>query len=228
MLIIISIIVSLLNTNVNEIVNAVRKSSFGEESFKNELYYYFCSTNNIAISETLTKIYATFYILTFQLINMLKWTKDWDWDHDKLSKYLKYIRNVSDRSIVDQLFELLDIMLFNINSIRFSNLLKLIIQLAENQIISVLEIQQQLSLLFQYNNIPLANKKSIVNTLLNLTFLNNHLSLKSTMNVVTENIIDKHFQKIQKKLFLYQFSRKLGIVYDSIYVKLPDFSNCSL
>jgi hypothetical protein len=187
-----------INDNIDTFHRAVQTSSFGEQELKNELYFYFCYTN-IGYDRIITiQIYASFGVLTIELVDMLKWTDD-RFDVDDLWKYLKCIKQVYDRSAVEQLFEILDLMAYNTKFIRFSYILKLIIQLVEVHAISLLEVQQRVALVitklsYENNWIEWQHEKHILDTLMNLTCIKSKLSSNTNTDFFTEDNIEKDFE----------------------------------
>ncbi|CAF1311602.1 unnamed protein product [Rotaria sordida] len=205
------IALTIIKENFNRFCNAVKNSSFGEEKFKNELFYlYFHPTNKNRDSTALVKLYAAFGVLTIDLFDMLKWMKD-HWDDD-LWSYLRHIKKVSDRDVIEKLFELLDLMAYDTKSTHFSYFVKLLLQLAEVHVISLLEVQQRVA--FVFNKLFCENistewrdENHILNLLLNSTCLKNELLLNSKTEAVTENDIDEAFdreiQSVDKELALF-------------------------
>lgn len=96
-------------------------------------------TNNVA----LIRLYASFGVLTSELVKMLGWIGETD--ENKAWYYPQNIREVSDRSATEELFKLLQSMALKKKLHSFSNLLSLIIQLAQVGIISAFEVHQNIS-----------------------------------------------------------------------------------
>jgi hypothetical protein len=205
------IALKIINENFNRFYNGVKNSSFGEEKLKKELMYlYFHPTNKKIDSSILVKLYAAFGVLTIDLVDMLKWMKD-HWDDD-LWTYLRRIKQISDRNVIEKLFELLELMAYDTKSTHVLYLIKLLIQLAELHVISLLEVQQRIAFVFKKlfcENIFMEwrDENQILHLLLNLTCLKNELLLNSKTEAVTENDIDEAFDKeiqsVDKELALF-------------------------
>ena len=205
------IALKIINENFNSFSNSVKNSSFGEEKLKKELMYlYLHSTSKNLVSSLLVKLYAAFGVLTIDLVDMLKWMQD-HWDDD-LWNYLKRIKQISDRNVIEKLFELLDLMAYDIKSTHVLYVAKFLIHLAEIHLISLLEVQQRIAFVFKKlfcENIFMGwrDENQILNLLLISTCLKNELILNSKTEVITENDIDEAFdrelQSVDKELALF-------------------------
>ncbi|CAF3892546.1 unnamed protein product, partial [Rotaria sp. Silwood1] len=152
--------------------SAVQNSSFGEAKFRKEYSLYFYQTNNSTDRKTLVQLYTAFGGVTDDLIDMLKWIEFVE-DGDGW-KYLEHIKQISDRDIIEKIFQCLDLVACDIKSRRFSSILKLLIQLAETDIVSLLEVHQHISSVinnfsFEDDDRKWNDEKEIFDLLLNLS-----------------------------------------------------------
>jgi hypothetical protein len=124
----------------SEFCNAVRKSSFGEEKFRNKLCLY-CK-NNPKDSEVLIKLYLIFGILTVELVDMLERIEY----HDSYSGFLDlyHPKQVSDRAVIEKLFHLIDLTTTSKKLRVAARILDFLVQL---DAISLLEVHQRVSLI---------------------------------------------------------------------------------
>jgi hypothetical protein len=192
-------------------LSTVKKSSFGEEKFKDELYLCFYHTNEPIDQVKLVELYAAFGVFTVELIDMLKWIPEHMWNHPTWI-YLDRIQQVLGRDVIEELFQLLDLVASNTNSKCCFYLLKILIQLVQANVVSLLEVYQRVSLII--NNIPYYDDyeysqggKDIFDLLLNMSSIKKISSSIFTTELITKNDIDEKFKRefldIQKKSFLF-------------------------
>jgi hypothetical protein len=114
--------------------------------------------------------------------------------------YLERIKQVSDREVIKELFELLESMVSGTNSSCFFYILKLLIQLAGAHVVSLFEVYQRVSLIvenvsyqddYEYWN----GGKDIFDLLLNLSSIKKIRSSSSMTELVTESDIDKELER---------------------------------
>jgi len=130
--------------------------------------------------------------------NTIGWLQH-SWD-DNIWKYSKDIQQASDRNVIDQLFELLNKATCNTKLGRFSDVLKLLVQLSQTGIIYLLEIHHQLSLvygkvLYKYDNGQWHNPQTLFDLLLNNSCIKTIVSSLLQKEVFTESYIDKYFER---------------------------------
>ncbi|UJR19488.1 hypothetical protein I4U23_022617 [Adineta vaga] len=135
----IDIAANLSETKSKEFCYAIRKSSFGEDKFKNELYIYF--KNNPNNGYHLIELYIVFGTITIELLDMLEWVVDYQDKTFVLSYH--HLKQVSDRDVIDKLFQLIDLTTSNKYLKYFLDVLE---RLAEIGAVSLLELHQRISL----------------------------------------------------------------------------------
>ena len=203
------IAVELISRNFKTFFSAIQKSTFGEEMFKRELYLYY--THNRTCSVPLIKLYSIFGVITSELVTMLGWLQH-SWGDDDIWKYLKNIKQASDRGVIDQLFELLDRMACDRKLNLFSDILKLLVQLFHTGNISLVEIHHRFSLvmekiLHEYDNGQVDNAQQIFALLLNVSCIKPITSSLLQKEVFTESDIDRYFerkiQSVDKRSFTF-------------------------
>ncbi|CAF1570611.1 unnamed protein product [Rotaria sordida] len=139
----IKIALKFCETNLDIFRNTVQNSSFGEEKFKKEFSLYFYQTNNSTERKILIQLYTAFYGLTDDLIDMIQRIEYVD--NDDGWKYLKHIKQVSNRDVIEKIFKCLDSISCYVKSRCFSSILKLLIRFAQTDIVFLLEIHQHIS-----------------------------------------------------------------------------------
>jgi hypothetical protein len=197
--------------NIELFRSAVRNSSFGEQQFRKEYSTYFYQTNHPADRNILVKFYAVFSGITDDLIDMLTWIEsigngdeiiEYRYEYVELGngwKYLEHIKQVSDRDIIEKIFESLDSVSCDITSRRFSSILKLLIRFAETNVVSLLEVHQHiLPVVNRYackNDNTIWNyQKDIFETLLNLSCIRKIAVPDRKDKLFTERDIDTEFE----------------------------------
>jgi hypothetical protein len=155
-------------------------------------------------------LYAIFGTITIQLVQMLQSLKTYFEDH--MWTYFDNIKQISDQSVVNELFETLDFTLSNIDFIRFSFILRLLVQLAQVHLVSLFEVHQHISNVIEnlssdHDYIDELDKKRIFQYLLNLSCAKETNSSLSKAKLITEKDIDKEFHNelhgINKKSILF-------------------------
>jgi hypothetical protein len=192
---------------LDEFRNAVQRSVFGEEKFKKELYL--CCKNNPKDCEALICLYAVFGILTAELVEMCEeHTDNTFFGIESEDPDLSYLKEVSDREVIDNLFQILALKTYDR---KFKTSLWILKYLARNNIISLLEAHQRIPLIdnmsFGNDNQILKNDEYIFELLLNVSCFNEGVLSKFEKILFTKNDIDEEFEKvndiIDKKLMLF-------------------------
>jgi hypothetical protein len=140
----IEIVKRFADRNVDIFLRAIRKSSFGEEKFKRELCQYRYYGKGVRYYSTIAELYGMFGVLTIELIELLKWIHDVQ--HDYVHIDLKKIKQVSDRSVLDRLFNLLCLTPFDTKHYLYSYLLGILSDLIKIHAVSLFEVHQRISL----------------------------------------------------------------------------------
>jgi hypothetical protein len=194
------IAVEFIKENSDAFRDVVQKSSFGEEMFRKELYqYYMYYTSKQIYNTALIKLYIVFGVITVDLVDMLALLKD-GWQYYDIWKYLENIKQVSDRDVIDKLFELLNTDARNTELTHFSDVLQLLVQLARFNVISLSEVHQQFSLVIgktssKYDDRKWCNVQKVCSTFLNLSCIKAEGASSIQTNIVTEMDIYKDFDK---------------------------------
>ena len=175
----------------NEFCDAVRNSFFGENKFKRKLNLY-CK-RNLQDKQTAMNLYAIFNIVTVEFLDMLEWIDDDD-DVSLTDVYGQYLKQVSDRDVIDKLFQLINL---TTSENRLSSFLHVLQSLARVDAISLLEVHQRVSII---RNIPceddlrrLNNERIIFHRLSNLSCF--ELVWPYYEKFSTESDIEEEFKK---------------------------------
>ena len=147
--------------NFDLFIRALQRSTFGEINFKKSIYNAYQRT----CTKTLIILYGNFSVITKDLIDMLAYLED-SWN-EVIWNCLKNIKQISDRNAVEHLF----------NSLEASfhpDMLRLIIQLAQADVISLLEVHQRVSailrqILNKNDETSLIFEQQILQDLMNLS-----------------------------------------------------------
>jgi hypothetical protein len=191
--------------NFDTFRKTVQKTIFGEEKFKKELYlYYESKRTDYAL---IINLYAAFGVITKDLIRMIEST-----DEDAYNckwVFIYRMKQVSDRSIIDRLFEKLDLIacsmrtcsLNSMKTLSFDNILELLVNLAQNHTVSLLEVHKRLSfiikkILSENNNQVKGKVWSIFKKLLALSCFKDYARNRiSVIGLYTEDDINEEFRK---------------------------------
>lgn len=141
-----------------EFSDAVRNSFFGENEFKRKLCLY-CK-RNLKDQRTVMNLYTIFNIVTVEFLDMLDWIVDDDVSLTDI--YGHYLKQVSDRDVIDKLFQLID--LTKLEN-QLSSLLHILRSLALVGAVSWLEVHQRLSIIMNIhceNDLRRLNNKRII------------------------------------------------------------------
>jgi len=185
--------------NIDVFRNALKNSSIGEEKLRREHSLYFYHTNNPQDRQILVELYTVCHGITYDLIDMLKWIEfvgdanGW--------KYLEHIKQVSDRDIIENIFQCLDSISYDNNSANFLSISKLLVQSVQTDSISLLEVHQHIlpiikNFLLKDNDETWNNEKEIFNLLLNLSCIRKISPPESKKKLFTESEIDENFKNI--------------------------------
>ncbi|UJR11874.1 hypothetical protein I4U23_016053 [Adineta vaga] len=205
----IDIVWNLMNTNFNSFFSAIRRSCFKEDQFKKQLYLYYMK--HPRHSTIVVRFYAAFGVLTVELIEMLTWINDTS--SDATWQYLKDIKQVSDREVIEKLFEQIDLNLYNNKLEFFTSILKIIIQLAQVHVVSSLEVHQRLSsilncLLCDENSEEWSGFHNIISCLLSLSCIEQVSPFNHELELFAENDVEEDFkqtiqiEQLKSSLFL--------------------------
>jgi hypothetical protein len=206
----ISTVMELMEKDFQVFQNAVQKSSFGEENFRKILYRCFSFSSNEVECTLFLNLYAIFGTITIELVNMLESLKTYFQDY--MWNYFGNIKRITDRSVLNQLFQTLDFTLSNIEFTRFSFILRLLVQLAQVHLVSLFEVHQHISNVIEnlssdHDYINQLDKNNIFQYLLNLSCAKETKSTLSKAELITEKDIDKEFHnelyEINKKSILF-------------------------
>ncbi|UJR08059.1 hypothetical protein I4U23_012336 [Adineta vaga] len=191
-------IVSYFSTgDFNEFRDTIRRSYFGEENFKRLLYQYFLT--GASYSGTIIGLYASFGVFTLELVEMLTWITDTMLN--RIWQYIEDIKEVSDRSVVEKLFQQLGPNAYNTKFYFFEAILRSLIQLAQAHVISLSEIHQYITvilrdLLNDDNSTNCYRIYEIIKHVSNLSCIESRTSLTTNgYGPITENDIDEDFQR---------------------------------
>ncbi len=185
--------------NIDVFRNALKNSSIGEEKLRREHSLYFYHINNPQDRQILVELYTVCHGITYDLIDMLKWSEfvgdanGW--------KYLEHIKQVSDRDIIENIFQCLDSISYDNNSAIFLSIFKLLVQFVQTDRISLLEVHQHIlpiikNFSLQDNDETWKNEKEIFNLLLNLSCIRKISPPESKKKLFTESEIDENFRNI--------------------------------
>ena len=187
------------NNNFKTFLNGVQKSSFGEEKFKEKLCLCFYHTNEPTDHVKLIELYAAFGVFTSELVTMLKWIPEHFWKQQRWI-HLERVKQVSDRGVIEELFQLLNLVVSDGNPRCFFYLLKTFMHFAQNHVVSFLEVYQQVSPII--NNVLYHNDyqywdggKDIFELLLNLSSIKKIRWSSSTAELLTKNDVEEKFKK---------------------------------
>jgi len=200
-----------IGKNFDIFLSAVQRTDFGKEELKRELCRCFDHTKESTDHVEIVELYAAFGVFTVELVDMLKWIPDYIWKQQTWT-YLEHIKQVLDRDVVEKLFQLLDLVISGTDSSCFFYILKILIQFAQNHVVSLLEVYQRVSLIIE--NVPYQDDyvywhggKDIFDLLLNLSSIKKISSSNSITKLITENDIDKEFEReildLEKKSILF-------------------------
>jgi hypothetical protein len=205
------IALELLQENSSMFVNAVRKSSFGEDKFKQELYL--CLYHMYERSyNTLYRIYSAFGVITIEFIEMLTWIDEDNNQTDSIWNNLKDIKQVSNREVIEKLFQLLNSIVYDTRFNLFLCVLQLLVNLAKVHVVSSFEIHQRISFIsnhFSYDNkfTDWYRKKNIYFLLMQLSCLKNIRESEYKVELFTQCNINKEFdekiENLEKKSNLF-------------------------
>jgi hypothetical protein len=191
----INIAVRLMRKNQKKFYEAVQKSSFGEQEFQKRLYL--CYKNHEENGVFLIELCLFSGIVTFEFIALLEYIED-DKFPDMLVN-LNHVKQVSNRIVIDQLFQVIDLTM-SVRKLGF--LLDILQHLAENDIISLSEVHQKISLLQSVSSkakLEFYKSKLIFDFLSNLSCFKTQPTLITKENLFTEAHIEEEFKKeIQK------------------------------
>jgi hypothetical protein len=196
--------------NFDTFRKGIQRSSVGEENFKRAICSYFYQRSKQTDYETLVMIYAMFGILTVDLINMMECI-DYYWDNE-MPYYLTKIKHVSDSDVIEKIFQLLDYKASHSQFKGFSNILNLMVQLAEAHTVSLLEVHQRVSIiinnwLYQDDTTGWNREKSIFCHLTDLSCIENERFWTLEEKLLTESDIDSEFERelenVEKKSALF-------------------------
>ncbi|CAF3607673.1 unnamed protein product [Rotaria socialis] len=195
----------IIESNLNEFRDAIQRSFFGEEKFKRELYLS-CKKYPHS-SESFIKFYADFGILTIDLVEMCEEYADDCFFGIEAGPNLSSIKEV-DRGLIDQLFQVLDLKLYDR---KFKCSLWILKYLAGNHMISLLEVHQRIPLidniLDHVENQLWKSEKYVFDLLLNTSCFSHRVSSDFKEIFFTKSDIDEEFEKvtdfIDKKLLLF-------------------------
>jgi hypothetical protein len=180
----------LIRKKSKEFCDAVRNSLFGENEFKRKLSLYY--KRNLKDNQAVINLYTIFNVVTVELLDMLEWIDD-----GKVSLtdvYGQYLKQVSDRDVIDKLFELIDL---TTSESQLSAFLHILQSLVQGDAISLLEVHQRVSLI---RNISCEDAARRLN---NERIVLHHLSKLSCFEMVwphyekfsTESDIEEEFQR---------------------------------
>jgi hypothetical protein len=181
----------------NEFQNAIQRSSFGEEKFKRQLY--FCFKRDPKHCNLCINFYARFGIVTDEFIEMCgEHKRNYLCDFEPYS-HMNYLKDISDRDIIDNLFQ--ELQNQKIDGKKFRSYLWILEYLVKNNLISSLELHSRIQF---SDNISFdddetdsfANEQYIFKLLLkNSCYQGNELFNVKTIDF-TKNDIDEKFEKI--------------------------------
>jgi hypothetical protein len=180
--------------------NAVQESYYGEENFMTKLYL--CHTNNAKIGNELIELYTTFDLFTMELANMLAKVQC----RKTTYECLKNIKKISDRDVIERLFQILNLSKVDNVRDRFTFILMLLIHLAQSHFISLIEVHQNLLLIFKNvlyskEHVDQYYKKHAFAALLDLSCIKKTNSTISRNVLYSSTIISEKFTKFKKKLY---------------------------
>ena len=127
-----NVAIHFIDENFDTFLHTLQESTFGEQKFKTTIYYANQRTHNVMFAA----LYAGFGVITVELVAMLACYKDFC--GADIRARLKKIKQISDRDTVEYLFNTLETTLH-------LEMLTLIVQLAEADLISPLEVHQRVS-----------------------------------------------------------------------------------
>ena len=193
----ISIAQQFSSRNPHIFLDTIRKSCFGEDEFKRELYLYYMRKPKHSRSMIIC-IYTAFGILTADFIEMLTWIGNYSteaiWD------YMKNMKQISNREVIENIFQLLNSNGYNTDFKLFSCILRLLVQLAHAHIVSSLEVHERISLVFQSlshdeNFTNCCYKENIIDCLLDLSCVTKMKINVTSAELLSESDIDEDFQR---------------------------------
>ncbi len=156
-----NVAINFINENFATFRRTLQESTFGEQNFKTAIYYATQRTYN----GMFVVLYASFGLITKELVDMLACYKD-SWESD-IRECLRQIKQISNRDTVEHLFNILETTLH-------LDILSLIVQLAEADVISPLEVHQRVSAILRNiyhknDEMCLTFKKQFFHSLLKLS-----------------------------------------------------------
>jgi hypothetical protein len=193
----------ILNENSAAFLSSVRRSSFGEDNFKKELYHYLCYNNKREYAKAIFVIYATFGVITNELVEMLIWIDDEPIDN--IWRYLIDIKRISNRDVIEKLFQQLNFTMYDTKFNLFVSILQLLVNLARAHVVSSLEVHQRISIIinqFFYDDDwrNLHQRNDICRHLLGLSCIETVSTSMNNVEVFTEDDVDEDFDRIIEAL----------------------------
>jgi hypothetical protein len=184
----IKIVLKISEKYFDEFRNALQKSFFGEENFKKQLYNYY--KNNPKDSKALIEFYIKLGMLTFELVEMLQLIGDDLINNIKFNE--NCIEEVSDRDVIEKLFELFNL---NIHHNKFKILLLILKSLVMVNVVSLLEVHQWFSRINNISSNDDNNEKEFFNWLLNVGGFDGGYLWKVEQILYKKSDIDEEFQR---------------------------------
>ncbi|UJR07320.1 hypothetical protein I4U23_011607 [Adineta vaga] len=210
--------------------DALQRSSFGEETFKSEYSLYFYQTYKTIDRLVLVELYVAFGVITRELIDMLKLvdivetSSGWGFiDKNAGWKYIQHITDVSDRDVIETIFQYLEFIISDKTAVCFSPILKLLVRFAQSEIVSLLEVHKYVTPLVRkvlHTEKKWSDEDSTFELLLDLSCIKKRSLPHFRNELFIEQDIEKHFREkichYNKKSILYLRRNYFLAAYQSI------------